>query len=324
MTRRPVETAADQLRRVLHLVPMLADDRDHPIDDVANAVGIGRSALLKDLESLANRFDDPGGFVEGVRIFIDQDTVSVSSSHFLRPMRLTRAELAALELGLAMLRAERPPEEHRAIDGARARLAAVLARTPGEPEPEVLQAADGGYPHRDDAPRRKLLRQAIRERHKVRIDYQKPSDLAPESRTVCPYSLVLTRGMWYLVAQCESGDGLRFFRMDRITGAAMGTERFRLPADFSVGELVRGERMFQGESAVPLVVRYSPKIARWIAEREGQPLAADGSLTLTHPLADEDWAVRHVLQYGPDAEVISPESVRDALRQRIASMIDSA
>ena len=322
MTPRPAETAADQLRRVLHLIPMLADDHDHPIDEVAAAIGIGRSALLKDLESLATRFDDPGGFVEGVRIFIDEDMVSVNSSHFLRPMRLTRAELAALELGLAMLRSERPPEEHRAIDGARARLTAALARTPGEPEPELLQAADGGYPHRDDAPRRKLLRQAIRQRQKVRIDYQKAAELAPEARLVCPYSLVLTRGMWYLVAKCESGDGLRFFRTDRITGASVAGDRFRVPADFSVGELVRGERMFQGDSAAPLAVRYSPKIARWIAEREGQSLAPDGSLMLRHPLADEDWAVRHVLQYGPDAEVVSPDSVREAVKRRLEAMLE--
>jgi hypothetical protein len=48
-------------------------------------------------------------------------------------------------------------------------------------------------------------------------------------------------------------------------------------------------------------VKYSPKIARWIAEREGVELDADGSLTIEHPLADQEWGVRHVLQYGPDA-----------------------
>jgi predicted DNA-binding transcriptional regulator YafY len=57
-------------------------------------------------------------------------------------------------------------------------------------------------------------------------------------------------------------------------------------------------------------VRYSPRIARWIAEREGGVPDSDGSLTSMHPLADPHWAVRHVLQYGPDAEVLSPEWLR--------------
>ena len=67
-------------------------------------------------------------------------------------------------------------------------------------------------------------------------------------------------------------------------------------------------------------IRYSAKIARWIAEREGTPVTSDGSLTLEHPLADPAWAVRHVLQYGPDAEILAPESLRQAVRERLAAM----
>jgi predicted DNA-binding transcriptional regulator YafY len=69
-----------------------------------------------------------------------------------------------------------------------------------------------------------------------------------------------------------------------------------------------------------LRVRYSPRIARWIAEREGKALAADGSLTVEHPLADPDWAVRHVLQYGPDAEVLEPAAVRQEIVRRLEAM----
>src|SRR5690606_39437916 len=99
-----METAAAQLRRVLHLIPLLTDDREHTIQEVAELAGVDRRTIVKDLRSLANRFNDPGGFVEGVSIMIEPDRVSVHTSHFQRPMRLTRRELAALELGLAMIR----------------------------------------------------------------------------------------------------------------------------------------------------------------------------------------------------------------------------
>jgi len=33
-----------------------------------------------------------------------------------------------------------------------------------------------------------------------------------------------------------------------------------------------------------------------------------------------DWAVRHVLQYGPEAEVIGPVQVRDAVRHRLLEL----
>jgi predicted DNA-binding transcriptional regulator YafY len=72
--------------------------------------------------------------------------------------------------------------------------------------------------------------------------------------------------------------------------------------------------------ATGIKVRYSPRIARWIAEREGVAPSEDGSLTLEHPLADTAWGVRHVLQYGPDAEVLEPVSLRDEIARRLSAM----
>jgi predicted DNA-binding transcriptional regulator YafY len=69
-----------------------------------------------------------------------------------------------------------------------------------------------------------------------------------------------------------------------------------------------------------MTVRYSPRIARWLAEREGKKLDADGGLTLEYPLADESWAIRHVLQYGPDAEILSPARLRQQLVAKLASI----
>jgi predicted DNA-binding transcriptional regulator YafY len=67
-----------------------------------------------------------------------------------------------------------------------------------------------------------------------------------------------------------------------------------------------------------MTVRYSARIARWIGEREGRAAdGADGSITVEHPIADPDWAVRHVLQYGPDAEVLAPAAMRARVAARL-------
>ena len=50
-------------------------------------------------------------------------------------------------------------------------------------------------------------------------------------------------------------------------------------------------------------VRYSARIARWIAERERVAEEADGSVAMDVPVLSEEWAVRRVLRYGPDAVV---------------------
>lgn len=315
-----METAAAQLRRILHVIPTLADDQDHPIEEVARLAGVDRKTIVKDLRSVAERFDDPGGFVEGVAILIDPERVSVRTDHFHRPMRLTRRELAALELGLAMIRGERPPDEHRAIDNARKRLGDVVAELPEDAD-RVLSdgrigvslVADG-----EDPVHRALLRSAIEESLKVRIAYQKADAAESSPRTACPHALVHASGMWYLVAHCDES-GLRFFRMDRVHRVEVLDEKFERKDDGAVEALPEGP-MFRAEGAGTVTIRYSPAIARWIAERAGTELDAAGGLTLEHPCADADWAVRHVLQYGPDAEVVEPAEIRTLVRERLSRM----
>jgi len=316
-------TAADQLRRVLDLVPRMADGESHAIRDLARAIGTDEQTLVRDLGALAARFDTPGGFVEGLSISLDAEgCAEVYTQHFLRPMRLTVPELRALELGLAVLATERPPEELRAIAGARRRLHEAICAIPGEASVAGDQiGATFGPVTEADRTTLAVLRQARHAHRKVRIVYRKPDMTVADARIVCPYAVLVANGAWYLAGRCEHSSGLRLFRVDRIEAASMLDATCAVPADFTPHQLVQDGRPFVSSAPVgTLVVRYSPHIARWIAEREGAPLAEDGSLTLGYPLADTEWALRHVLQYGADAEVLAPEAVRLALAVRLGEM----
>ena len=312
------ENAAAQLHRILHLIPHLADGELHPLAEVAAKAGVSQDTVLRDLQSISDRFQAPGGFVEGLQIYIESEGVSVHSNHLLRPMRLTRGELCALELGLTMLRRERTPEEHRAIDGALARLREAIVKLPEDDPGDAVTASVPVPPGRLEHLR--AFREAQREHRKIRLRYRGGGDREPSQRIVCPYAIVFASGMWYTVAHCESSDGVRFFRLDRVEDVQLLDARFATAQDPSVEEIVRQGRVFQRESAATLKLRYSARIARWIAEREGRPLAEDGTLTLEHPLGDTDWAVRHVLQYGPDVDVVEPVSVREAVVGRLRAM----
>src|SRR5690606_40411144 len=57
---------------------------------------------------------------------------------------------------------------------------------------------------------------------------------------------------------------------------------------------------------VEVAVRYSPRIARWVEERAPCERREDGSVVVRHRVADPRWVVRHVLQYGAEAEVLEP------------------
>ena len=163
------------------------------------------------------------------------------------------------------------------------------------------------------------LREANRARRRVRLTYRKAAAEAASVRVLCPYDIVFTSGMWYVVANCGD-EGLRFFRLDRVEAVELLEERYERPKDFSLEAVMREGKAFQAAAVGVLRVRYSSRIARWIAEREGKTVEADGSLVLEHPLADADWAVRHVLQYGADAEVLAPAEVREEIVRRLAGL----
>ena len=315
------DTAAAQLKRLLTLIPRLADNEEHPIADVATIVGVTPEQLIGDLQALVERFDAPGGFVDGVQIYQDGTHVSVVTQHFLRPMRLTMSELCALELGLAIVRSERTAEDAGPADRALERLRRVITQVSDVKNPSGLRdgslASAPGVPEHLD-----VLKEAVRGRRKVRLLYKKGGGIAAESRTICPYTLAFTSGMWYVVAHCERAKALRVFRLDRVLNAESEGGTYEVPEDFSVDRVMEQAKAFIKDQPVEtLRVKYSPRIAPWIAEREGKTLAKDGSLEVEHPLADRAWAVRHVLQYGAEAEIIGPQDLRDAVRDTLERMV---
>ena len=312
------ETAADQLRRILLVIPRVADGEPHSITDIAARAGVPFATLLRDLQTLSERLDVPGGFVEGVGILIDEETVSVIGSQFKRPMRLTMSELSALELGVAVLKATRPLHEHETLERVLEKLRrAISPLAATDARDGVEHAALGGA---GDLAHLATLRQGRRTLRKVRLRYVRGDGSDGGDRIVCPYSIFFSSGVWYVAARCESSDALRFFRADRITSAQLTGTTYEMPADFVLDDVLRDGRPLSGESLTTMRVRYSPRIARWIAEREKVTPEPDGSLALDHPVHDEEWALRHVLQYGPDAELLSPPELRASLATRLRRM----
>lgn len=314
-----MNTAAGRFRRLLAVLPRFAESDSHSLAALSAEHGIAVAVLLEDLQALAERYDDPAGHVEAVSVFIDGDDVSVRTNHFRRPMRLSIAELCALELGLALLEREEG-ELAAAAALLRGRLAALITRLPQDVAYDGLR--HGALTHSDHGRALPRLRAALRRRRVVTIAYERAHDESPQSRDVRPYALHFSSGSWYLIAWCEKSEGMRLFRSDRIAAVEFTDREHAVPADFALDAVLLDGRPFV--SAAPpeqLLVRYGPGIARWIAERDRGPLEADGSALRTMPLADREWAVRHVLQYGPDAEIVSPVELREDVVARLRQMV---
>jgi proteasome accessory factor C len=310
--------AGDRLQRVFRVMPLIVDRDDVPVAEVTSLAGVDAQTLLDDLRVLTERDDEPGGFIEAVSILFDGRSVSVRSPHFGRPTRITLPELCAIELGLAVEAGRVGPGQRETIERARSRVRGAIVAMPESAARDDLWFASG--PHVSDEQLLTTLREGAARNVKVHIRYRRGGSMETTERVVHPYAVLPVRGSWFLVAHCERSNDVRFFRVDRVQAAALLGDHFETNRAFDLDAVRLAERIM---SPTPerLVVRYSARIARWIEEHEAGESDADGTLTVSHPLADDAWAVHHVLQYGPEAEVVSPPRIRERLAATLRQMI---
>lgn len=334
-------TAEAQLERLLWLIPAASGAEGSPLADLAAAMQASVDDVLRDVETLTARaFYHPPASADDLQVLIDEDRLYIwTGGELQRPARLTVREALALGIGLraAALR------HGGSRSGRMLRLARRLEEELAGADVSDLDRAHEVDLGQDESGVRPALEAAVRDRHAVRIRYLKAGAPAPEDREVLPYALVYAEGAWYLIAETAASaaaesagaaestpppesvggwrDRMRAFRFDRILESERLDRTFHVPPDFDIEEHLTGARVYRPRPNVEqrqVQVRYAPAVSRWIRERVATDAAwaaslheePDGSLLVTHDVADPSWIVGHVLQYGPDAEVVAPPDVR--------------
>jgi predicted DNA-binding transcriptional regulator YafY len=312
--------AADQLERILYVLPMAARGNGVTFEELSLALSCDVATILEDIEEATARvFYHPAGTVDPFEIMIEAGRVRVHApADFKRPVRLSDREGLALGLGLRALAAEAEPGRraeilalaaqledslvapHIALQPSIARDAPVTATRPSF---EVATGTDDVRADIADAIERAVL---------CEIEYMKPHS-APSRRTIAPRQLVHAHGHWY-VAAIEDGEQ-KVFRLDRITDHRVLDEAIDEAA-------VRASHYFYlgTDADLQARVRYSPRIGRWIAEQNDSQCDADGSCVIVHRVSDVNWLVRHVLQYGGEA-VVETEELRGFVARAAAGLI---
>lgn len=320
MTSRELRTAEAQLERILYILPAAARDGGASVAALARELGVEPKQVFGDLtEATARSFHHPGGTVDPFTIFFTRTRVRVEAhEHFLHPTRLSDREAVALGLGLRVLASDVSPERRDEILALARRLEAALCApdySPGggsaaghnvdadgvEYDSEGLEVVLGSDSFRGQ------FGEAIDTRVLCEFSYLKAGGEAPEWRRIAPYRLVYADGIWYVAGLDVQRDDLRFFRMDRVLDVRLCSDDAPPPPDH-FDEWVAGAP-YRAENEEQVVVAYDATVAPWVCEATGVRPEADGSVLLTHSVADRRWIVRHVLQYGGAAVVREPRDV---------------
>lgn len=331
--------AGEQLERILYILPAAHRPGGVALDELARALDVDAETIIGDLEAVVTReYYHPGGSTDSMCLALEGDRVTLTGfDDFLRPVRLNEREALAVQLGLRALAAECDVARRVRVLALAARIEAELVTPEVETVHEMrVSSAEGMAPSRgfrepepeleydldeerevllgvgDDVLRGQLS-DAIVDGRAVLLQYLKSGAHAPESRRVAPQQLVYFEGTWYLLAFDLERAAPRIFRLDRMLDAVV-EEAVHDPAAADrawIDRIAEQERApYHAEADVQVVVRYSPVIARWIAERANVAPEPDGSVRVHHRVADSRWIIRHVLQYGGAAWVEAPEELR--------------
>ncbi len=245
----------------------------------------------------------------------EQGYVIPKDAYYLPEIAFTPEELAALFVAAQGVRDDTPAEEamRKLMVGADGGVLAGLAGGPlasgsdarGSLVMAVATAAQG--------------------RRRVRFGYRTSTGTTSD-RDVDAYTALFRAGHWYLVGFDHEREEARSFRLSRFTtdleDAGEGGEP---PEGFRAADLVTaGPWTAAGEERA--TIAFSPDIAWWAT---GSLIGArlvrtrdDGWAEVTVPVSDERELAPILIQFGPDAVVEEPPTLRDQVVARLEALLD--
>ncbi|MEO6827824.1 MAG: WYL domain-containing protein [Microbacteriaceae bacterium] len=154
----------------------------------------------------------------------------------------------------------------------------------------------------------------------ITFSYLKPGETLPRPRAVAPLALVQHQGRWHLHGIDQGVQQPRTFLLSRIVDSVRLTARSfrRSDADYAATALAELDALWRANVAEIEVVADTDAATR-LNNKYGHKDRANTRLTVHYTdlniLADE------LAGYGPEAKVLSPAELRDAVRSRLEAAV---
>jgi predicted DNA-binding transcriptional regulator YafY len=314
-----------RITRLLQLLRLLQAGRGHNATALAQACGVSRRTIFRDLDTLRTA---------GVPLEFDEQLqrYHIPGTYFLPPTNFTAEEALALitmahDVGqrgrlpfyepahTAALKLEGSlPPQLRSVLKSMTR-AIRIKLSPVNP----LDGQRSFYEQLVDA----ISRQTA-----VPIRYQSLTEWTEISTTVRPYQLLFSRHSWYVVGRSSIHRETRTFHVGRIRQLDPLEESFRVPQGFSIERYLRNAWHLIPEPGPDqeVRIRFQPLVAQNVAEvnwhkTQRIDFNVDGTLDFyatVSGLREISW---WILGYGDQAEVLQPKALRELVAQRARKMM---
>ena len=318
-----------QTERVFRIQQMLQSRRVIRREEFLEELEISPATFKRDVEFLRSRFQvniewsrERGGYFcddlrsEGAHGNISGPMYSASEIHALLLMQdlLIQLQPGLLEMELAPLRQ---------------RLQLLLGTKQFEPEQlrrriRILHMTSRPV----DSKFFEAVSMATLCRRRLRLRYASNSPGAVTVREVSPQRLVYYRANWYLDSWCHLRNGLRSFALDMIRDAEISdTPADEIPDAALDANLGGGYGIFAGEPRNTAVLRFEPKVTRWVSReiwhpKQTQQMEPTGHLVLSVPYSEDYELTMDILRYGANVEVLAPGHLRRRVQEQLRAAAD--
>lgn len=169
--------------------------------------------------------------------------------------------------------------------------------------------------------------EAVLQRKQLRLHYHARGSDQTTRRTVSPQRLIHYRDNWYLDAWCHKRRALRSFSIDRVKQTRLLDQRADDIDEQTLQDyFADAYGIFSGKADHTAVLRFNPTAARWVAEERWHPrqegeFLADGHYQLKLPYSNPKELIMDILKYGPDVEVVGPESLRSVVHEQLGQAL---
>ena len=308
---------SSRLVRLLNMVPYFQANPGISAAEAAAALGVTTKQLMTDLNQLwmcGLPGYGPGDLID---LSFSEDSIEVTFSAGMdRPLRLTSPEATAVLVALQTL-----VEVPGMVDPQAARSAiAKIESAAGAAGSTATRADLAGA----ESPAAAAVRDAVRRRRALAIDYYSASRDTASRRLVDPIRVVFIGDHSYLEAWCRAAEAVRLFRFDRIDAAEVLDERSAPPPP--AVQAGPDTSLFDGDPSLPAATLRVAPAASWMFDYYPMRVLdelADGSCTATMTYASEEWMARLVLGFGSAVKVLAPTSLAQRVRQGAAAALQA-
>ncbi|MGN7470142.1 helix-turn-helix transcriptional regulator [Brevibacillus sp. SAFN-007a] len=296
-----------QINRLFEIVYILLHKKTTTAKELAERFEVSVRTIYRDIEILSSA---------GIPVYTSQGKgggISLLDEYVLNKSVLSEEEQNEILFALQSLTVTQNPETNRVLS----KLSSLFHKSKTN-WIEVDLSPWGS----DEKKKRKftILKNAILNQQMIAFTYFNSSG-EKSIRKIAPIKLKFKGQAWYLQGFCLTKNEYRTFKISRMSHIEITQELFTE----SLSEGLSVEKNEQSSQKwMNVHVKIAPQGAyRVYDEFDENEITRhpDGSFTVVTSLPESKWLFHYILSFGDDMEVLAPQEVREAIKDKLHKMI---